>query len=304
LPENPLQIHSPAVQHVKVIDSFGSTQIILRLGDEFLRYTHQLLEDPVRLVIDVYNARETLVEAQTPDDIVEETLPTDTEPMTPTLPKRSPLLRTVVIDPGHGGSDPGITVASGDAEQPALLEKDVTLQLANLLKTSLIRRLGVRVILTREGDDFVSSEHRTTIANSNRADVFLSLHVNNTLSAAVSGFEVYIMDYGSLELPEGYEALSAQSQVLDYAQAKYIDQSTALAEDIITAYQSRDGGRSSVVKRAPLFTLKGATMPAVHVEVGYSSNDRDHQLLLQEEFHQVLIAAMTDGLAAFQKERE
>ncbi|MBD3307501.1 hypothetical protein GF339_13815, partial [candidate division KSB3 bacterium] len=95
LPENPLQIHSPAVQHVKVIDSFGSTQIILRLGDEFLRYTHQLLEDPVRLVIDVYNARETLVEAQTPDDIVEETLPTDTEPMTPTLPKRSPLLRTV-----------------------------------------------------------------------------------------------------------------------------------------------------------------------------------------------------------------
>ncbi|MBD3309561.1 hypothetical protein GF339_15225 [candidate division KSB3 bacterium] len=168
----------------------------------------------------------------------------------------------------------------------------------------MIRRLGVRVILTREGDDFVSSEHRTTIANSNRADVFLSLHVNNTLSASVSGFEVYIMDYGSLELPEGYEALSAQSQVLDYAQAKYIDQSTALAEDIITAYQSRDGGRSSVVKRAPLFTLKGATMPAVHVEVGYSSNDRDHQLLLQEEFHQVLIAAMTDGLAAFQKERE
>jgi len=81
----------------------------------------------------------------------------------------------------------------------------------------------VRVVLTRESDNFVSGEERTTIANNNRADVFLSLHVNNTSSPVVSGFEVYVMDYGSLDLPEGYQEVSAQSQLLDYAQAKYIE---------------------------------------------------------------------------------
>ncbi len=91
-----------------------------------------------------------------------------------------------------------------------------------------ICRLGIRVIFTREGNDFISSETRTTIANSNRADIFLSLHVNNSAFGELSGFEVYVMDYGSLELPVGYSKSSAQSQLLDYAQAKYID----LSEDL------------------------------------------------------------------------
>lgn len=303
LPQNPLQINSRSVKHVKVIDSFGSTQIIIRIGTEFVRYTHQVTEDPPRILVDLYNAQEALVDVQTSEDILEEDIFVEPQQVAPIAPRRF-ALRTVVIDPGHGGSDPGIVVAAGTAETPDFLEKDITLQIAKMLEISLAQRLGVRVVLTREGDDFVSSENRTTIANSNRADVFVSVHVNNSPFAAVSGFEVYIMDYGSLELPEGYESLSAQSQSLDYAQARHIEQSARLADQIVAAYKARNNGEDSALKRTPLFMLKGATMPAVHVEIGYVSNPQDQALIRQDEFQQLLVAAITDGIAAFKKAEE
>ena len=302
LPHNPLQINSRSVKHVKVIDSFGSTQIIIRLGSEFVRYTHQILEEPSRLIIDVYNTQRTVVETQRSEDIREEDLSTQPGYVMPPVPKQF-VLRTVVVDPGHGGSDTGIVVAPRSEDLPDLLEKQMTLQIAKMLETSLIQRFGgVRVVFTREGDDFVSAEHRATIANSNRADAFISVHVNNHPSAVQAGFEIYVMDYGSLELPRGYDDVSAQSQLLDYAQAKYIEQSERLAVQIIAAYEERNIGKHGRLKRAPLFTLKGVTMPAIHVEIGYGSNEQDRLNIVQEEFQQILVAAITDGLAMFVKE--
>lgn len=302
--QNPLEVNSRSVKHVKVVDSFGTTQIIIRLASEFDRYTHQLVEDPPRMVIDVYNTSETPVEAQISENIIEEDILVEPEQVVPMTQKRF-ALRTVVIDPGHGGSDPGIIVATDTGGSSELFEKEITLQIAKLLKTSLAQRFGrVRIVLTREGDDFVSPETRTTIANSNRADVFISLHVNNNPSVAVSGFEVYIMDYGSVELPVGYESLSAQSQLLDYAQARYVRQSERLAEQIVTAYKNRNIAKNCKLKRAPLFTLKGATMPAVHVEMSYASHSQEQRLINQLEFQQVLVAAITDGIAAFKKNIE
>jgi N-acetylmuramoyl-L-alanine amidase len=247
-----------------------------------------------------------MVEAQTSEGIVEEDITTQPEQVSVTVPKQFSL-RTVVIDPGHGGSDRGILVSAGTADTadtPDLIEKHITLQIAKMLESSLIQRLGVRVVLTREGDNFVSSENRTTIANSNRADAFISLHVNNSPLTVLSGFEVYVMDYGSLELPDGYDDVSARSQLLDYAQAKYVTQSEHLARQIISAYEARNMEKHAVIKRAPLFTLKGATMPAVHIEIGYGSNEQDRMKVTQEEFQQVLVAAITDGIAAFKKEEE
>ncbi len=303
LPQNSLQINSRSVKHVKVIDSFGSTQIIIRIGAKFVRYTHQGIDDPPRILVDIYNTHETLVDTQTSKDILEEDISVEPQQVFPIAPKQF-ALRTVTLDPGHGGSDAGIVVAPGTEERPDILEKDITLQIVKMLELSLTQRLGVRVVLTREGDDFVSSENRTTIANSNRADVFVSIHVNNSPSVAVSGFEVYIMDYGSLELPEGYKSLSAQSQLLDYAQAKYTKPSTRLAEQILTAYKARNGGKEGTLKRTPLFTLKGTTMPAVHVEIGYASHLPEQNLLIQEEFQQLLVSAITEGIAVFKRLEE
>lgn len=302
LSQNPLQVNSRSVKQVKVIDSFGSTQLIIRLGPEFVRYTHQIVEDPPRLLIDVYNTQETLVNVQSSEGISEQDLSAQAEQDLSTA--RQFALRTVVLDPGHGGSDQGIFVAPASEDSPEFFEKQLTLYIAELLGTSLNQRLGVRVIFTREGNDFISSETRTTIANSNRADIFLSLHVNNSAFGDLSGFEVYVMDYGSLELPVGYSKSSAQSQLLDYAQAKYIALSEQLAQQIVSAYIDRNENQRAVVKRAPLFTLKGATMPAVHVEIGYGSHEQDRMNILQEEFQQVIVAAITDGIAMFRQEAE
>ena len=107
------------------------------------------------------------------------------------------------------------------------------------------------------------------------------------------------MDYGSLDMPQG-----AKTQVLDYAQAKYIEQSKRLAEQIASAYSARNNGARAVVKRAPLFTLKGATMPSVHIEIGYASNAGERQNITQDAFQQMLIGAIADGIAAFKKGEE
>ncbi len=301
LAQNPLPVNSPSIKHVNVVSSFGTTQIIVRLAPEFVRYTHQVVENPPRLAIDVYHAQETIVETTESEYIIEEDIAVKPEQTTPLVRKQF-ALRTVVIDPGHGGSDPGIQVAPATGETPELFEKQLALYLARMLQASLVQRFGrIRVVLTREGDDFVSAENRATIANHNRADAFISLHVNNNFSAAVSGFEVYVMDYGSIELPIGYEALSAQ---LDYAQAKYVNQSVRLAEHIVAAYKANNEGNAGRLKRAPLFTLKGATMPAVHVELSYASHPREQTLLKQEEFQQNLVSAIIAGIAAFKKTEE
>ena len=101
----------------------------------------------------------------------------------------------------------------------------------------------------------------------------------------------------------GFESLGSQSQVLDYAQAQHIERSQRLAHAILNAYQARTN-QAGKLKSAPLFILKGATMPAVHVEIGYSSNIQDRTNLLQPTFQELLVAAITDGIAAFKKAEE
>ena len=97
-------------------------------------------------------------------------------------------IRTIVIDPGHGGTDAG-------AQGPAgTLEKDVTLSVAQRLRTLLERRLGVRVILTRTGDTLVALDRRAAIANNDRADLLISLHANSALRDVATGAEVYYLD--------------------------------------------------------------------------------------------------------------
>lgn len=302
-----VEVSSPAVEYVKIINSFGTTQMTVKLGKDFQRYRHLVIEDPPRLLIDVYNTAEMPMETPLPVEganiggIIETDLTPETASELGAMPQKQFTLQTVVIDPGHGGSDPGILRAT---MQPALIEKDVVLQVSKMLVNSLQQRFGqIRVVLTREGDSFVGAEDRTTIANHNLADVFLSIHINNSPSSAVSGFEVYVMDYGSLDLSAGAESLQAQSQVLDYAQAPQIGRSQRLAQAILDAYQARTN-RAGKLKSAPLFTLRGATMPAVHIELGYSSNVQDGNNLVQPTFQELLAAAITDGIAAFKKSEQ
>ena len=98
--------------------------------------------------------------------------------------RRRARIRTVVIDPGHGGDDDGATGAGGTKE------KDLTLQIARRLKAAIESRLGLRVLLTRDSDEDVPLDRRTALANNNKADLFLSLHANASVRPVVRGAQV------------------------------------------------------------------------------------------------------------------
>jgi N-acetylmuramoyl-L-alanine amidase len=112
------------------------------------------------------------------------------------------VLRTIIIDAGHGGQDTG-AVGAGGAK-----EKDVTLQMARRLKAAIEGRLGLRVLLTRDNDDEVTIDRRTELANNNKADLFISLHVNWSSRPAAHGAQIYTLSL------EGYhdEMAAADAQ--------------------------------------------------------------------------------------------
>src|SRR4029079_18015431 len=134
---------------------------------------------PPRFVIDFYRkangASPTSAQAVAPAAQAPPTL----------LPSTTPEKKVIVIDPGHGGSETGATGKDG------AFEKDITLAIANKLKALLESNTGVRVILTRTGDQQVGLDDRTALANNNKADLFISIHANSTVHGMAKGAETY-----------------------------------------------------------------------------------------------------------------
>lgn len=213
-----------------------------------------------------------------------------------------PVLRTVVIDPGHGGDDKGARGPNGT------LEKHVTLAVAQRLRAALESRLGVRVILTRTDDRGVALDQRAAIANNNQADVFISLHANASLSEIPAGAEVFhlsIDEYG----PEAREIAEREGEFLlaadgrqreidmvpwELAQARYLPRSALLAavveEELATRVPMNERPRTV----APFRVLAGANMPAVLIEMGYLSNPEQEAQLVDPGFQ----GSIVDGLVA------
>jgi N-acetylmuramoyl-L-alanine amidase len=216
-------------------------------------------------------------------------------------------LRTIVIDPGHGGDDTGAKGAQGT------LEKTITLAVARRLKAAIEARLGTRVLLTRDGDQAVGLDQRAAVANNNKADLFISLHANASVRPAVAGAEVF-----SLAL-EGYgdaaqRAAQAPRDTLpvvgggsrdieiipwEMAQARYIDQSGAFARAVEEALRERVPMSTRPLQQAPFRVLVGANMPAVLVELGFLTNPQQEQQLLADDHQSALTQALLDGIVRF-----
>ncbi|MCB1036589.1 MAG: N-acetylmuramoyl-L-alanine amidase, partial [Acidobacteria bacterium] len=158
----------PLVRRVSIADQ--SIRISLEPGAATQSY---VLENPFRLVFDVYQAGGTAG--------------TETSPTRITRPQRRRGVQTIVIDPGHGGSETGAKSTTG------VYEKELTLILAKALRRGLLSRLPVEVVLTREGDEELPLPARTAIANQNKADLFISLHLNSAYGAKAQGAETYIL---------------------------------------------------------------------------------------------------------------
>jgi N-acetylmuramoyl-L-alanine amidase len=254
-----------------------------------------------RIVIDL--AAQT--EAGSPGTPVQPPAPSQTPPLLD-LPQ-SGGLRTIVIDPGHGGDDAGAKGARGTSE------KTIVLNVGRRLKAALEARLGVRVLLTRDGDQAVAPDQRAALANNNKADLFVSLHANASVRPAVSGAEVFYLDLSGY----GDEAQKASRRAADtlplvgggsrsieiipweLAQAGHIGESAAFARAVESALRERVPMNPRAVQQAPLRVLVGVNMPAVLVELGFLTNAAQEQQLAGDPFQNTLVQALVDGVVRY-----
>ena len=217
----------------------------------------------------------------------------------------------VVLDPGHGGNDPGATGPTG------LKEKDVTLAIAHKV-APVLARSGVEITLTRDDDRFVTLEERTARANAFGADLFVSIHCNAAENRARKGVETYVLDTtanetaGKVAARENGASAGASNEVAQLlASMRLADQatrSTRLAELMQRAGMASlssqfenvtDGG----VHRAGFYVLVGARMPAVLLETGYISNAVEEQRLGSADYQQRVADAIANAIKAYREGR-
>jgi N-acetylmuramoyl-L-alanine amidase len=229
-----------------------------------------------------------------------------------TLLAPRPVLQTVVLDPGHGGSDAGVAGRAG------LTEKELTVNVARRLRQLLETRLGVRVLLTREEDGDVGLDRRAAVANNAKADLFLSLHANASPAPAVSGAEVYflLLDREGEQVRQEAEAAAVDLPVVgggtrsleilrwDLAQARHVDTSATLAAIVAEHLASNVAMGPSPIRRAPLRVLEGVNMPAVLVEMAYLTNPSQERLARSDDYRNLVAQALFDAVARFRRHLE
>lgn len=265
------------------------------------------LSHPPRLVVDVY--------PRSPEPVrrISETAPPAATPSLSEIPARpSPppqkVFRTIVIDPGHGGKDPGAKGHHGTEE------KDVTLQIGLRLRDLLAKLGSTRVLMTRERDVFVELEDRAKFANSNEADLFVSIHVNSHPQRNVKGLEIYhfgeAKDQRALEVaarengtPLNSTGVGWEYLVADLLTTKKIAESLELAWATKEAMVGHLNGRYNTVdhgvKTAPFYVLRYTSMPSILAEIAFVSNPAEEELLRTRSFQLQVAEALFEGVKAF-----
>jgi N-acetylmuramoyl-L-alanine amidase len=215
----------------------------------------------------------------------------------------------VVIDPGHGGRDPG-------ARARDLNEAEVVLDIALELERLLAKEPNVDVVLTRRTNVYVSLEERTAIANTSGADLFLSIHVNASANQAARGFETYFLNFApnpeaeALAARENAGSAKTMSSLPEIVKAialnNKIDESRDFATMVQKSLQERlrradPGARNLGVKQAPFMVLIGATMPSVLVEVSFLTNRNEATLLRSDTHRRHFAEALKAGIMNYQR---
>ena len=236
-----------------------------------------------------------------------------------TSPRKRWALNTIIIDPGHGGKDPG-ALGIGDIQ-----EKDVTLATSKKIREELKKLMpGVKVLLTREEDTFVELYQRGKIANKAGGKLFVSIHCNSMPEKPhpASGFECYIIRPGR-STDAARVALRENSVIqLEYDQEKYAGMTTettimaamaqsafarfseTLAQRIRESVRTADILPDRGVHQAGFLVLVGASMPSVLVELGYLSNEHDAELLGSKTGQRTLARSVAKGIKRYAQEYE
>jgi len=274
-------------QHTRTV-----VRVVLDLKghDKFYAFT---LRNPNRLVIDVYAKKSH-------------------EGWKGEESQRFDRIDTIVIDPGHGGEDPGAIGASG------LREKDVVLDVAKKLGRILRERYGVRVFYTRTKDVFIPLNERTEFANNKRADLFISIHANASRRKNARGIETYVLnwtnDKEAIRVAARENAISPRKMqkvqdelqmiLLDLARNNKRDESIRLAHSVQSSLtrilkKSYKGVEDLGVKQALFYVLIGAEMPSILAEISFISNPVEERRLSTELYRRRIAEAIAEGVGDY-----
>ena len=214
----------------------------------------------------------------------------------------------IVIDPGHGGHDTGTIGPNG------LEEKDLVLDVGRRLGKLLQTRLGADVVYTRKDDTFIPLETRTSIANQEQADLFVSIHANSSRDPDARGVETYYLNFTSsaeaLDVAARENAASdksiheLQDLVKKIALKEKIEESREFASNVQRALHSglaakSPGIRDRGVKKAPFIVLIGANMPSILAEISFVSNPGDERRLQTSDYRQRIAESLYRGISKY-----
>lgn len=291
-----------------VTQSAAPTVAVALPAAGYRTYKHFTLSDPPRLVVDITPPIE-----EAPPDGPDHAPPLAAAPAAPLIQPAAPPAKgykTIVIDPGHGGKDPG---ARGLRHTE---EKDITLKVALKLRDLLSRQPGLRVLMTRDQDVFVELEERAKFANSHEADLFVSIHVNSHPSRQVKGIEIYhfgeAKDQRALEVaarengtPLSSTGVGWEYLVADLLTTKKIEASLELAWTAKEAMVAHMNGHYALndhgVKTAPFYVLRFTSMPSILAEIAYISNPAEEALLRNPTFVRDVAQSLYQGVNAYLK---
>lgn len=261
-----------------------------------------MLEKPYRLVVDVYASENRTSSGRlVPQKKLSEKKPYE--------------IRTIVIDPGHGGKDPGAIGPRG------LREKDITLYVGKRLGKILRQKYDVEIIYTRDKDIFVPLNDRTEIANSSKADLFISIHTNASKRRNTRGVETYFLNWtnnkeamrvaareNKVSIKKMQKMQNALQMILqDLARNNKREESMRLAHSIQNSMvrflkQDYPGIEDLGVKYALFYVLVGAEMPSILAEISFISNRQDEMRLATRKYKNRIAEAIANGINAYMSE--
>lgn len=275
------------------------------------RYQVFPLFDPFRIVIDVYPKAAPAAPPSAPTKPVQKPAPQPAEPTAQGYSMARQLglgIRTVVIDPGHGGADPGAIGHKGQQE------KEVVLEVAKDLRDLLMAGKGLNVIMTRESDIYLPLENRTVIANQKVADIFISIHANANRKKSRRGVQTFFLNFTPdeqvVEIAARENATSTRTigQMKDalrkIVQNSKILESRSLAEKIQeNLVKSLSQHYSEVedlgVRGGPFWVLIGGEMPSVLVEISHLSNPQEEERLRSAPYRKQVAQGIYDGIVEY-----
>lgn len=302
---NEIRIRSGNLQRIRIGKWQAQTIRVVFDFDQIGKYNRFYLTSPFRIVFDIYRQAEFVSRAQQkPEQVIPRA------EGSPSIARQLGLgVHRIVIDPGHGGKDPGAV-----NRLLGLQEKEITLDIGKRLNAILNEHREFEIILTRPRDEYVPLEKRAAIANSNLGDIFVSIHTNSAPRLAARGVESYYLnvtaDPWAMEVAALENAMSSKSMadmrtILDQIlQNSKISESRILSQFIqgsmvANLQRKYDAIADLGVKKAPFYVLLGAQMPSALVEVSFLSNRDEARRLGVPEYRQAVAAGLYLGIINF-----